>query len=309
MRKVRVRLVQAAPVAFDTDATLTRFETWVERAGQEDAQLIVFPEAYVGGYPKGMDFGARVGFRRDAGRDWFGRYHAAAIEVPGPEVERMGKAFAKVRAQGVVGVIERDGGTLYCTALYFRADGTLQDKHRKLVPTGMERLIWGRGDGQTLKVQETPLGRVAAAICWENYMPTLRMHYYRQGVEIYCAPTVDDRDVWSSSMRHIAVEGRCFVLSCCQFATRDDYPADYPGEIDAVAIRGGSCVVDPFGEVLAGPLYGEAGLVSAEIDVDQVVRGKYDLDVAGHYDRPDVLCLQMRGSNPPGQDASPELDD
>ena len=154
-------------------------------------------------------------------------------------------------------MIERDGGTLYCSVLFFAPDGALMGKHRKLMPTAAERLVWGFGDGSTMPVFETPIGRLGAVICWENYMPLLRMHMYAQGIQIYCAPTADDRETWLSTLRHIALEGRCFVLGCNQFARRSDYPADYPAiqgnDPAAVMSRGGSCIIDPLGRVLAGP--------------------------------------------------------
>ncbi len=294
---VRVGLVQAAPAAFDLPSTLERFEDGLDRAREQDRELVVFPEAFIGGYPKGADFGARVGLRTDEGRAWFERYAAGAIEVPGPVTATVGKMVRSRGLYGVVGVIERDGGTLYCTALFFGADGSLLGKHRKLVPTGTERLIWGRGDGSTITVVDTPLGKIGAAICWENYLPLLRTSLYQRGVQLYCAPTVDDRDVWHASMRHIAAEGRCFVLACCQFTTRADYPPDFPTSFgddpNAVLIHGGSCIVDPLGNVIAGPLRGEAGLVCGDLDLSAIARGNLDMDVVGHYARPDVFKLTV----------------
>lgn len=294
-RVVRAAVVQAAPVAFELGPTLDRVEALTARAAGEGARLVVFPEAFVGGYPKRTDFGARVGSRSFAGREWFRRYHDGAVDVPGPAVDRLG---AIARAGGVhlvVGVIERDGGTLYCTALFVDPDGRLLGKHRKLVPTAVERLIWGSGDGSTLPVIETSLGRIGAVICWENYMPQLRLAMYGQGVELYCAPTVDDREAWLPTMRHIALEGRCFVLSANQFARRSDYPDDYPIEAapDEVLIGGGSCIVDPLGEVLAGPARDGEAILAADLDLGQIVRGKFDLDVVGHYARPDVFRLAV----------------
>lgn len=289
----RVAVVQAGSAVFDTPQTLERMQALCGRVQATGAELAVFPEAYVGGYPKGLDFGARVGSRSPAGRDDFLRYWKSAIEVPGPEASRLGEMAAAMRCTLVVGVIERAGGTLYCAALTFAADGTLLGKHRKLMPTASERLIWGMGDRSHLPVVETPLGKAGAVICWENYMPALRLEMYARGIALWCAPTVDDRDVWQCTMRHIAYEGRCFALSACQFLTRADCPADYDcvqgSAPETVLIRGGSVIVGPFGDVLAGPLYGEEGIVTADIDLDDIVRGKYDLDVVGHYARPDVF--------------------
>lgn len=293
----RVAVVQAGSALFDTPATLQRMQALCEQAAGQDLGLVVFPEAYVGGYPKGLDFGARLGTRSAAGRDDFVRYFESAIAVPGPETTRMGEFAAALRTTLVVGVIERDAATLYCTALFFGPDGALLARHRKLMPTALERLVWGFGDGSTLPVVDTAVGKAAAAICWENYMPQLRTALYAGGTQFWCAPTVDDRDVWQSSMKHIAIEGRCFVLSACQYLQRKDAPAHYDciqgNEPSTVLIRGGSVIVSPLGEVLAGPLYGEEGLLVAEVDPADHLRGKYDLDVSGHYARPDVFTLQV----------------
>ena len=180
----------------------------------------------------------------------------------------------------VIGVIERAGGTLYCTALFFAPDGTLAGKHRKLMPTAMERLIWGFGDGSTLPVIETGFGKIGAVICWENYMPLLRAAMYAKGIQLYCAPTVDDREVWPVTMRHIALEGRCFVLSACQSSVSEK-------------IGGGSVIVGPLGKLLAGPNYEGECILTADIDVGEIAEGKFDLDVAGHYARPDVFRLEV----------------
>ncbi|QCP52915.1 carbon-nitrogen hydrolase family protein [Trinickia violacea] len=293
----RVAVVQAGSTLFDTPRTLERMRAHCETLAREGAELAVFPEAYLGGYPKGLDFGTRVGSRSSAGRDDFLRYARSAIDVPGVETERIGAFAREARCSLVVGVIERGGATLYCTALFFNERGVLVAKHRKLMPTASERLIWGSGDGSTLPVVQSSVGKLGAAICWENYMPMLRQSMFARGVEIWCAPTVDERDMWQASMRHIAYEGRCFVLSACQFLTREDCPPDYDciqgNEPGTQLIKGGSVIVSPLGEVLAGPVYGQEAVLTADIDLDDVVRGKYDLDVAGHYARPDVFSLHV----------------
>lgn len=288
----KVAVVQAGTCMFDTAATLAKLARLAGEAAAQGAVLAVFPEAFVGGYPKGLDFGARVGSRTAEGRDWFKRYHDAAIDVPGAETAAIGEVAAAHAMQIVVGVIERAGGTLYCTALMFAADGSLAGKHRKLMPTAMERIVWGQGDGSTIPVLETPIGKLGAVICWENYMPLLRTAMYAQGIELYCAPTVDDRDTWALSMRHIAFEGRCFVLSSVQYLTRADLPADWP-ETDDVLIRGGSSIVGPLGEELAAAVYGREAVLVADVDVGTLPRAKYDFDVVGHYARPDVFDLRV----------------
>jgi nitrilase len=181
--------------------------------------------------------------------------------------------------------------------VFIGRDGQYLGKHRKLMPTAMERLIWGMGDGSTLPVVGIAGAKVGAAICWENYMPLLRMHLYGQGVQVWCAPTVDERERWQNAMRHIAYEGRCFVLSACQYSVRSDYPDDYPcaqgNDPATVMIKGGSVIVSPQGEVLAGPLHGREGVLVADLDLGEIARGKFDLDVAGHYARPDVFSLEV----------------
>ena len=293
----RVAVVQAAAPAFDIQAAIDRIAHFAAQAAEQGAAMVVFPEAFVTGYPKGADFGARVGFRRPEGRAWFQRYHEAALDLRGPQADRLGKIAAHHKMLLVVGVIERDGHTLYCTVLFVGPDGRLLGKHRKLMPTGSERLIWGQGDGSTIDPVPTPIGRVGAAICWENYMPLFRTSLYAAGVELYCAPTVDDRDSWIPTMQHIATEGRCYVLSACQFARRADFPTDFATSFgddpDTVLIRGGSCIIDPYGQLMTAVVYNEERIVVADVDLDEIPRAKYDLDVTGHYARPDVFSLSV----------------
>lgn len=291
-------VVQAAPSLFDPAETVRRFETLLARAAGGGAELVVFPEAFAGGYPKGATFGAAVGSRTDAGRALFARYRRSAVDIPGEDLDRLLAAVAAHGVHVVVGVIERAGHTLYCTVLLIAPDGTLLGHHRKLVPTGTERLIWGQGDASDVAVISTDLGRVGMAVCWENYMPLYRAELYRQSVEIYCAPTVDCRDTWAATMRHIGVEGRCFVLSATQFAVRGDYPADFPLGDDPVVIRGGSCVVDPFGSLLAGPVFDREDVLMADLDLDLLDGAYLDLDVSGHYARPDLFRLTTTEAAP-----------
>jgi len=290
-------VVQAAPVAFDRECTLAKVRSLTFDASRRDAKLTVFPEAFVSAYPRGMTFGAVVGERTPEGRDWYRRYWESSVDVPGPVVDELGAIARDAETHLVIGVIERDRGTLYCTALFFAPNGDYLGKHRKLVPTGSERLVWGHGDGSTMPVFDTAIGKLGAAICWENYMPLYRTTLYEKGVQLYLAPTADSRDGWVASMRHIALEGRCFVLSCNQFARRRDYPPDYPGDLppdpDAIVTRGGSCIVSPLGEVIAGPVYDDEAILTADIDLGDTIRGKFDLDVVGHYARPDVFRLMV----------------
>jgi nitrilase len=288
----KAAVVQAGSVLFDTPATLRKLERFAREAAGQGAKLILFPEAFLGGYPKGAAFDAVVGSRSADGRDLFRRYFESAIAVPGPETQAIGALAVELGAHIVTGAIERDGGTLYCTVLHVDDTGAILGRRRKLMPTASERLIWGMGDGSTLDVVPTPYGRAGAVICWENYMPMLRMAMYAQNVELYCAPTVDDRDTWQLTMRHIALEGRCFVLSAVQYLTRADCPADY-GPAQDVLIRGGSAIYGPLGEEIAAPIYGRETVLTAEIDLGAIARGKYDFDAAGHYSRPDVFTLHI----------------
>jgi len=297
---VKVAVVQAAPILFDREATLQKACQLIDEAAKQGAKLILFPEAFIPAYPRGLGFGTVVGGRSPAGRRTWQRYWANAVNVPGPATEALGKAAREAGAYLAIGVIERGNqysrGTLYCTLLYFGPDGRLLAKHRKLKPTAAERLIWGEGDGSTLAVVETEFGKVGGLICWENYMPLARMAMYAKGVELYLAPTADARDTWQATLRHIACEGRCFVLGCNQFVTKSMYPADLEGLEDLtdqpdVICRGGSAIISPLGEVLAGPLYDQEGMLLADLDLAELVRSKFDFDVVGHYARPDVFQL------------------
>jgi nitrilase len=295
-----VAVVQAAPIPFDVDATLEKTIQLTQEAAAAGARLILFPEAFIPGYPRGLTFGTVVGNRTTAGRELWQSYWEAAVDVPGPVTDALGAAARQAGAYLAVGLIERDSqysrGTLYCTLVYFGPDGQYLGKHRKLKPTAAERLIWGEGDGSTLLALDTDIGTLGGLICWENYMPLARMAMYAKGVEIYLAPTADSRDSWHATLQHIACEGRCFVLGCNQYFTKSMYPASIQelhelGDQPEVLCRGGSAIVSPLGHVLAGPLYDQEGILTAEIDLAEVSQGKFDFDVVGHYARPDIFQL------------------
>lgn len=292
------KILAALQIGSDSVGTATTLEkilAYEKDIKASGCDLVLMPEALLGGYPKGEDFGTRVGYRTQAGREDFLHYWKQAIDLDGPEVTTLSRLAMRCNCDIVIGVIERGGSTLYCTALFISKGGELVAKHRKLMPTASERLIWGQGDGSTLPVVETSSGRLGAVICWENYMPLLRTAMYAKGLEIWCAPTVDDRDIWQTSMSHIAYEGRNFLVSACQYlppptkSQREDqaWPEDRP------LIRGGSVIMSPMGEVLAGPLYDQEGLISAGIDLDDIVKARYDFDPVGHYSRPDIFELTV----------------
>lgn len=320
MKSIKAAVVQAAPVLFDKEATIEKACALVQEAGAEGADIVLLPEAFVPAYPRGLTFGIVMGDRSEPGRALWQRYWDNAVDIPGPEITALGRAAKDASVFLAIGIIERDStfsrGTLYCTLAYFGPDGTLLGKHRKLRPTAAERLIWGEGDGSTLPVFETDLGRIGGLICWENYMPLARMALYGRGVELYLAPTADPRDTWQATMKHIACEGRCFVLGCNQFVTKDMYPADLPmrHELDAlpdVMCRGGSVIVSPYGAVLSGPLFDREGILYADLDMTQIVRSRLDLDVAGHYARADVFRLHVNTAplDPVRYEAAPAPDD
>jgi nitrilase len=309
-KTVKVAVVQAGSIPFDTEACVDKAVNLIQDASNTGAKLIVFPEAFIPGYPKGLNYGLVVGARDPAGREEFRLYFDAAIEVPGPQTERLGEAAASAGSYVVIGVIERERGTCYCTALFFSPDGELLGKHRKLMPTALERMIWGFGDGSTLTVVNSPYGVIGSVICWENYMPMMRMAMYSKNVALYCAPTADDRDTWLASMQHIALEGRCFVLSACQFIRKKDFPdtvrVSLGNSPDSILMRGGSAIIGPLGKVLAGPDYERETLLTATLDLDDLGRAKFDFDVVGHYSRPDIFKLTVNESPTPVVAFEPE---
>ncbi|KAI4382233.1 hypothetical protein MLD38_008222 [Melastoma candidum] len=295
---VRATVVQAATVFHDTAATLDKVEKLIAEAAALGSQLVVFPEAFVGGQPRGTNF---VEWLTKEGKEKFRKYHASAIDIPGPEIERLAGMAGKYGVYLVIGVIERDGYTLYCTVVFFDPQGQYLGKHQKLMPTATERLVWGFGDG-SMPVFPTPIGKIGSVICWENMMPLLRTAMYTKGVEIYCAPTADTSLNWQSTVNHIAREGGCFVLSACQFCRRSDYPPppeytfsdDASLSPDSVVAAGGSVIISPSGTILAGPNFEGEGLITADLDLGDIARAKFGLDVVGHYSRPDVLGLVVK---------------
>jgi nitrilase len=293
---VVIAAVQAAPVFLDRSATVAKACDLVEKARGDGAGLVVFPETFVPTYP---DWVWRCRPWDDGQADWFARLLDQAVDVPGPVTEVLGEAARAASAYVSIGVNERDGATLYNTQLYFSPDGALLGKHRKLMPTGGERLVWGMGDGSTLLVLDTPFGRIGGLTCWENYMPLARAAMYAQGIDIWLAPTWDNSDVWIPTLRHIAKEGRVFVVGVNFCIRGSDVPADIPGR-DAIYAgdddwlsRGNTAIIGPEGDVLAGPLFEQEGIVLAEVDVARARASRRQFDPVGHYARPDVFSLSV----------------
>lgn len=295
-------VIQAAPVFFDKEKTLQKVRELIHEAAKNKAQLILFPEVIIPGYPRGLIFGTSVGGRTPDGRELFLRYWENAIEVPGKETIQLANWAKAAKSYIAIGVTEKDkiSDTLYCSLLYFSPEGQLLHRHRKIKPTAAERIIWGEGDGSDLNVLETPLGKIGGLICWENYMPLARMGLYQQGIDIYLAPTADCRDSWQATLTHIACEGRCFVLGCNQYLTRDHYPPDLQKLLQhdhpSLPSTGGSVIISPLGKVLAGPLYQKEGIIAAEIDPREIIKAKMDFDVIGHYARPDIFSFEWKKS-------------
>ncbi|WP_028550298.1 carbon-nitrogen hydrolase family protein [Paenibacillus sp. UNC451MF] len=302
MRKnhLKVAVVQSAPILFNKQSALDKIASMTKEATHQGAELIVFPEVFLPGYPRGLSFGTRVGSRTADGRKDWERYWASAIEIPGAETRTLGELAKELGVYLVIGVVERDQefstGTLFNSIVYIGPDGELLGKHRKLVPTGSERLLWGQGDGSTLSVFNTPFGKIGGLICWENYMPLARTAMYAQGIDIYIAPTADARDTWQATIRHIACEGRCFVISCNQYVTKASYPTDLACYEDIkedadILSRGGSAIVGPLGDYIVEPLYNEEGILIATLDLSEIIQSRFDFDVVGHYSRPDIFQL------------------
>jgi len=299
---VKVACVQAEPVVLDREATLERLAERTAEAAAAGARLVVFPEAFVPAYPSSVWAKALAGWADPRAKAAFALLARESVEVPGEAAERMGAIAREHEAWLVVGVTELDPerpGTLYNTLLGYGPDGALALHHRKLVPTNHERLVWGQGDGSGLRAIDTPIGRLGGLICWENYMPLARFALYESGVEIYIASTADDSEAWQATLVHIARESRAFVVSPCHFQRASAYPDDFPlrellDGIDVIG-RGGSAILGPDGAYLAGPLYDGEGILYAELDPGRLFEERQRFDPAGHYHRPDVLALTVRG--------------
>jgi nitrilase len=292
--KVKVCVIQDSPVFFDKEKTMEKVDELVKRYASEGAQLILFPESFIPGYPRGFSFGAVIGKRTDEGRKLYAEYHKNSVDLESEDLKRLEKLSRTQNVYLAIGVTEkqRHNGSLFCSLLYISPKTGLLGVHRKIKPTASERIVWAEDSGKSLVSFETSIGRLGGLICWENYMPLARMSMYTQGIEIYVAPTADSRESWTPTMTHIALEGRCFVLGCNQFFTKSMYPEQYRSLMDEepeIMCRGGSIIVSPFGKVLAGPLYDKAGALIQELDLDEIILSKLDFDGVGHYSRADIF--------------------
>ncbi len=297
--KIKVAVVQESPLFFDKAGTLQKVATIVREQIPRDVQLVLFPESFVPGYPRGFDFGARVGSRTEDGKKLYARYHRESLDVTSADLSFFERIAQENGVYLAIGVTEKEAvhSSLYCSLLYISPTEGLLGVHRKIKPTGTERLIWAEAGPESLVSFATSMGQIGGLICWENYMPLARMALYQQGVQVYLAPTADSRPAWTATMQHIALEGRCFVLGCNQYFTKSMYPGEFQPwvkEEPEALCPGGSLIVAPNGAILAGPLFGKAGILTAELDLDQIIAQKLDFDPVGHYQRPDIFEFKIR---------------
>ena len=295
----RIAVVQCAPVMFDKTACTDKVITLTREAASNGAELIVFPELVIPGYPYGMTFGFTVGSRGADGRKDWKLYYDNSILVPGEETVRISRAAQEIGAYVSVGVSERDAvsGTLYNTNLVFSPDGEMTI-HRKLKPTGSERVVWGDADKHYFPVTDSPWGPIGSLICWESYMPLARVALYEKGVTLYISPNTNDNEEWQSTIRHIAIEGHCYFINCDLYFTRDMYPETLhcPEEIQRlndIVCRGGSCVIDPYGHAVTETVWDQEAIIYADLDMQKVPASRMEFDACGHYSRPDVLELRI----------------
>jgi nitrilase len=313
---VRAAAVQSEPVVLDREATVEKACGLVKEAATQGAGLIVFPEAYITTYVSGAVWGKGLADISSArGKRAWSRLWNNSVDVPSAATDAICGAASDAGAVIVMGLHERgkNEGTLYNTLLFIGADGAIFGKHRKLMPTNHERMVWGRGDGSTLRVYDTPVGKIGGLICWENRMPLARYALYSQGEQIHVAPTADDREMFVVNARNTAAEGSVFVISVCQILRKSSHPPDFElrPELEAapeLLQQGGSAIIAPGGEVLAGPLWKEEGILYADLDLNRVVQQRQQFDVVGHYARPDVLSLQLNRSPQSGFSTAEEMD-
>jgi nitrilase len=290
---VKVACVQIEPALFDRDGTIEKIAAVSAEVAAEGASLAVFPEAFIAAYPSNR--WVRALASGPDGKDVFARLARESVEIPGEASDRLGEAAREAGIWLATGANELERGTIYNALLIYDPDGNLALHHRKLMPTNHERLVWGLGSGAGLTAIPTPLGRVGGLICWENMMPLARFALYDAGIEIYLAPTADDSKEWHESIRHIARESRAFVISPCVFQRASSYPSEIPlAEGPELLGRGGSAIVGPDGDYLAGPLWDEEGVLYAELEPQRLYEERQRFDPAGHYHRPDVFRLRVR---------------
>lgn len=296
----RIAVVQAAPAMFDKAACVKKAAALIKEAAGKGAELIVFPELFIPCYPYGLTFGFTVGSRKEAGRTDWKLYYDNSILVPGEETAILAAAAREAGAYVSIGVSERveESATLYNSNLIFTPEGELAPVHRKLKPTGAERVVWGDGDKGFFPTVDSPWGAMGSLICWESYMPLARTALYQKGVTLYISPNTNDNPEWQATIQHIAIEGHCYFINCDMFFTRDMYPAgllaqEEIAKLPPVVCRGGSCIVDPYGHYVTEPVWDREEIIYAELDMQKVPASRMEFDACGHYARPDVLKLTV----------------
>ena len=296
----RIAVVQAAPVMFDKDKCVDKALELLRECAANGAELVVFPELFIPGYPYGMTFGFTVGSRKADGRKDWKQYYDNSITAAGAEMQRLIDTAKELGVYVSIGYSERDTvtATLYNSNMMIAPDGTTVN-HRKLKPTGSERVVWGDAERDFFGVMPTPWGPMGNLICWESYMPLARVALYQKGVTIYISPNTNDNEEWQNTIRHIAIEGHCYFVNCDMYFTREMYPetAGAAHEIAAlpdIVCRGGSCVIDPYGHAVTDTLWDCEGALYADLDMQKVPASRMEHDVCGHYARPDVLELRVR---------------
>jgi len=298
--KIKVAVVQDSPEFFNKEATLQKVELITKQQAKEGCDLVVFPESFIPGYPRGFSFGATIGSRTDKGRQHYTDYYNNSFDLESEDLSRLETLSKEQNSYIIIGVTEKQqtNGSLYCSMLYISPTQGLLGVHRKIKPTGTERLVWTEAGAESLVTFDTKIGKLGGLICWENYMPLARMSMYLKGVEIYIAPTADSREQWTATMQQIALEGRCFVLGCNQYMITSMYPDKYKDEVkDQLEnfCTGGSVIVSPLGKIIEGPLFNKAGILVAELDLEDIKRSKLDFDVIGHYARNDIFEFKVNG--------------
>ena len=293
----KLALVQAEPILFDKQACLDKTVALIKEAAEQKAELIVFPELFIPGYPIGMNFGFSMGKRTEAGRqDWM-RYYNASLLAGGEEFQLLADLVKELGVYVSLGFSERDAvsGTLYNSNVIFEPDGSFK-VHRKLKPTGSERVVWGDANQDYFPITETPWGPVGSLICWESYMPLARVALYQKGITIYISPNTNDNPEWQATIQHIAIEGKCYFINADMLVRKSSYPTDL-NEKEAVdrlpemVCRGGSCIIDPYGHYLTEPVWDKETIIYANLDMTLPAACKMEHDAVGHYARPDVLQL------------------
>jgi nitrilase len=298
-KNCRIAVVQAEPFLFDQKRTLEKVKSILMSVKLKKVDLVVFPELFIPGYPYGLSFGFKVGERSESGRKMWSLYYDNSILVPGPETKEIGQVVRQLGIFLSIGVSERDqhSATLYNTNLIFTPDGEIAAIHRKLKPTGSERVVWGDANRGYFPVVQTPWGPIGSLICWESYMPLARVALYQKGITIYLAPNTNDNPEWQATVKHIAIEGHCYVINADLFFTKKSYPQNSAISAETsilpeIVCRGGSSVIDPYGHLLTEPLWDQEGIIYADLDLDEVPASKMEFDVIGHYARPDVFKFE-----------------